>query len=300
MYIAESIKTLRKKNDWTQEEMAEAVGVSPQSVSKWERGETYPDITLLPSLANLFKVTVDELIGMEKLNDANAKASVFKAGHEQLRQGNYNLAAETFANALKSYPNDEGFMTELAMVLALHDDEAKLSQAISLSEKVISRSPREKVRHTIRAALSYMYLKAGERDKANWMAENLPHTRENRERVLKVFSENPDSNLINTSLRLLILGESDKQHDIVVDFHENIIPICTEHDLIGKIIELRRKLDQTESKTLPLVRVIDNIHLPPNHVRVRHYGDYLLDKPFTDMNVAIIEIIAALRKTAVN
>jgi len=80
MYIAENLKILRKKNDMTQEDVAEVLGVSPQSVSKWERGDTYPDITLLPSLANLYKTSIDSLIGMEKINDDKAIANAFLEG----------------------------------------------------------------------------------------------------------------------------------------------------------------------------------------------------------------------------
>jgi transcriptional regulator with XRE-family HTH domain len=68
LFISENLRKLRKGKDLTQEEAAEILNVSPQSVSKWERGETLPDITLLPSLANLYKVTVDTLIGMDKIN----------------------------------------------------------------------------------------------------------------------------------------------------------------------------------------------------------------------------------------
>ena len=58
LYIAENLKILRKKMDMTQEDVSEILGVSPQSVSKWERGDTYPDITLLPSLANLYNTSI--------------------------------------------------------------------------------------------------------------------------------------------------------------------------------------------------------------------------------------------------
>ncbi|MCL2665185.1 MAG: helix-turn-helix domain-containing protein [Defluviitaleaceae bacterium] len=54
LHIAENLKTLRKGKDLTQEEAAEILGVSPQSVSKWERGTAYPDIALLPALAKEF------------------------------------------------------------------------------------------------------------------------------------------------------------------------------------------------------------------------------------------------------
>lgn len=69
LFISENLKYLRKQKDLTQEEVAEMIGVSAQSVSKWERGDTFPDITLLPALANLYKTSVDAIIGMDKIND---------------------------------------------------------------------------------------------------------------------------------------------------------------------------------------------------------------------------------------
>ena len=55
----------RHQRNITQDELAEYMGVSKASVSKWETGATYPDITLLPRLAAFFGISVDELIGYE-------------------------------------------------------------------------------------------------------------------------------------------------------------------------------------------------------------------------------------------
>ena len=57
-YFAGNLKKLRKNADITQEKLAECLGVLPQTVSKWERAETYPDIETLPSLSNFFDVTI--------------------------------------------------------------------------------------------------------------------------------------------------------------------------------------------------------------------------------------------------
>ncbi len=119
LYIAENLKSLRKEKDFTQEQVAEMLGVSPQSVSKWERGDTYPDITLLPALANLYKTSVDAIIGMSKINDNQAKATIYNSSHEHLRNKDYSGAIAVLSEALKTFPNDEGFMSELAMALAL-------------------------------------------------------------------------------------------------------------------------------------------------------------------------------------
>ncbi len=61
--IAENIRRLRQKQNLTQVQLAERLGVSYQAVSRWENETTYPDIELLPTIAALFGVTVDELLG---------------------------------------------------------------------------------------------------------------------------------------------------------------------------------------------------------------------------------------------
>ena len=59
--IGQKIKTKRRERDLTQEELANILGVTKAAVSKWENGESYPDITMLPQIAQLFCITMDEL-----------------------------------------------------------------------------------------------------------------------------------------------------------------------------------------------------------------------------------------------
>ena len=60
--IGQRIKDLRKKNDLTQEKLADFLGVTYQSVSKWECGVTMPDLALIVPLAKLLHVSTDELL----------------------------------------------------------------------------------------------------------------------------------------------------------------------------------------------------------------------------------------------
>lgn len=62
MNLGKNISELRKKNNLTQEELANMLGVSPQAVSKWENDTACPDIALLPKIAEIFGVTIDELM----------------------------------------------------------------------------------------------------------------------------------------------------------------------------------------------------------------------------------------------
>lgn len=60
--IGAYISKLRKDQDWTQLELADQLNVSHQAVSKWERGESLPDIGTLPQVARLFGRTVDDIL----------------------------------------------------------------------------------------------------------------------------------------------------------------------------------------------------------------------------------------------
>ena len=66
IYFRENIRRLRKERDLTQEALADFLGVSFQAVSKWERGESYPDFEMLPVIADFFSVSTDELLGVDK------------------------------------------------------------------------------------------------------------------------------------------------------------------------------------------------------------------------------------------
>jgi len=61
------IRRLRMEREWTQEELAARIRVSSQAVSKWETGQSLPDISQVPTLARTFGVTTDELFGIESL-----------------------------------------------------------------------------------------------------------------------------------------------------------------------------------------------------------------------------------------
>ena len=69
------IAELRRKKGIGQQGLAEALGVSFQSVSKWETGITMPDIMLLPDIAKYFNVSVDELLGLKPLHQQEYIAS---------------------------------------------------------------------------------------------------------------------------------------------------------------------------------------------------------------------------------
>ena len=105
--VSATIRRLRREKGLTQEALAQAVGVSPQAISKWETGQTMPDITLLLPLSKELGIGVNELLGGDRrkeLEERFQKAIPF--GEE--------LTLLVSLDALKEFPDDETFRYRLA------------------------------------------------------------------------------------------------------------------------------------------------------------------------------------------
>ena len=90
LQIGENIRVYRKKKDLTQEEFAEMLGVTYQSVSRWENGNTYPDIELLPVIANILKITMDELMGMSDIEKENRATEAYDSLRRECIKKDYD------------------------------------------------------------------------------------------------------------------------------------------------------------------------------------------------------------------
>lgn len=88
------ISALRKANSMTQKELAEKLNVSDKAVSRWENGDSYPDLMLIPVIAEIFKVTADELLSGERRKDENKSA-----------ESSYKSIELLLKHSLSSYKN---------------------------------------------------------------------------------------------------------------------------------------------------------------------------------------------------
>ncbi len=98
MILADKIMELRKKNGWSQEELAEKMGVSRQSVSKWESAQSVPDLNKILMLGQIFGVTTDYLlkdeIGEEEYINDLVDSDIIKKRHVSLEEANEFLAVK--------------------------------------------------------------------------------------------------------------------------------------------------------------------------------------------------------------
>ena len=185
-------------------DIAEYLGITPQSVSKWERGESYPDITLLPALANSFETSIDLLVGMDTIRAEETRYNIHKKAVAFQRSGDYDSAGKIYRDALLIYPNKPGMILGLASTLAL---KGNTDEAIELMERGLPISINEKQKSTMRATLCFLYLKAGYEDRANRLASELPHTRESREVIQPLIQQGLTESEINENIKNILLGD---------------------------------------------------------------------------------------------
>lgn len=108
--IGANIKKLRMAKGLTQEQLAELLNLSSASISKWEAKSTYPDITMLFPLANIFDVSVDELMGYDAEKEKGDIEKLLDEYRQLQMNGQYSKAQKMIAGARKSYPNNYHIM----------------------------------------------------------------------------------------------------------------------------------------------------------------------------------------------
>lgn len=136
IYIGENIKNLRKKKDITQEQLSEFLNISNVAVSKWERGETYPDISLLPVLAKYFNVTIDELMGYDASKIQEQIDNIEKEYWQFRANGEFDNASSLISKARQAYYDDYRIMY-LYMHNAIGGHVANRSTLIDCKEELL-------------------------------------------------------------------------------------------------------------------------------------------------------------------
>ena len=128
IYLCENIKRLRQEKGITQETLADFLGVTFQSISRWERGDGYPDITLLPAIASFFDITVDDLFGISKSKNEQ-KINAYLNFFDNMGLKDLSATFTEYKKAIKEFPGDFRILVRYMYLL----QEAKIRQ-LSVSE----------------------------------------------------------------------------------------------------------------------------------------------------------------------
>ena len=146
--LGEKIKMLRKRDGRRQDDLANALGVTNQAVSRWEANKGYPDMEMIPAIANYFHVSIDELFGYD--NERETRLSNYIAEIDRMLETDGKKTAaelkrqeEYVGKALAEFPNEWRLQIRMASVLneratrgrADNPDKAIIKRATELYEK---------------------------------------------------------------------------------------------------------------------------------------------------------------------
>lgn len=207
--IGDKIRELRRRDGRKQEDLANALGVTNQAVSRWEANGGYPDLEILPSIANYFGVTIDELFGYH--NDREHKIRTIVAQIKEMNFKNNGVDANIddvialAREAMIEFPGNENIMLSFASVLynagyvrygeyhltdeegfdvydtARHREYAEWREAISIYEKLLTTLEEGDLRHQAVRELTQLYLNTGEHERALSLIETAPSIYGSRE-----------------------------------------------------------------------------------------------------------------------
>ena len=136
--IGENIRTQRKAMGLTQEQLAEAMGVTVGAVSKWESGMSNPDIGILPVLAEFFEISVDALLGCHlKGKSVEQMLENMKAMQLEKRYAEGISEAE---KALQKYPNHFDIVYQSAWLYHMKGSEQNDSAALNRALELYNRA----------------------------------------------------------------------------------------------------------------------------------------------------------------
>ena len=141
MNLGNKIRELRRERNLTQEQLAASLNISAQAVSKWEMGASYPDMAMIPTLAGLFKVSLDELFDFD-IKNVDKEIEDIRLEYLKYFWGNFEKAEKILLDGLKKYPASLQLKTELFELYAYNVDRGDevITKAFELGSHIISVS----------------------------------------------------------------------------------------------------------------------------------------------------------------
>ena len=184
--IGENIKHFRKSRDITQERLAEMLGVSCQSVSRWESGICYPDVELLPVIAGIFEVTVDKLLGVDEIAERKKVDEYLHRFQEAISKGEIDACISIAREGVAEYPNNYALLNKLMYALFVSgDDTGNIAgweenkkkydaEITALGERIMQYCPDQDIRLDAISRLAFHHCEEGRKKQGRAIYETLP------------------------------------------------------------------------------------------------------------------------------
>lgn len=251
--LGDKIKELRKRDDRKQEDLANALGVTNQAVSRWEANGGYPDMEIIPAIANYFGITIDELFGYE--NDRDKKVDSFIKQIKEMNSRNNGVDInidECLAlarEAMIEFPANEKIMLCLADVLynagyvrhgeyhlidaegynvydiERHRNYSEWREAIVIYEKLLKTLEAGEMRNNALTNLTQLYLNMGESERALAAIESAPTIRGSYECMrINAFDGKRRAEACGEALLKLICASAESIIGTMMAYEQNMSP----------------------------------------------------------------------------
>ena len=195
--IGETIKKLRKEREITQEEFAEMLGVSCQSVSRWENNSCYPDIELIPTIAAFFDISTDKLMGINKATEKKAVDRYLKDFQAAISVGNLDECIRIARAGVAEFPNNYALLNKLMYALfATGDDTANIpdwkenrlkndAEIVALGERIMKYCPDAEIKYEATDRLAFHHCEMDRIQQGRAIYESFPPMAYCREWAIK-------------------------------------------------------------------------------------------------------------------
>lgn len=251
--IGEKIKELRKRDGRKQEDLATALGVTNQAVSRWETEGSYPDMEMIPAIANYFGVTIDVLFGYENDREQKIDSLVKHIKEMNWRNNgvdiNINECVALAREGMIEFPTSEKIMLCLADVLynagyvrygeyhlidnegynvydtERHRNYAEWKEAVVLYEKLLQTLEVGEMRHNALNKLTQLYRNMGEHERALAAIESAPTIYESYEFLrINTFDGKQRAEAYGEALLKSINASSELMIGTMMSYEQNMAP----------------------------------------------------------------------------
>ena len=174
--LGNKIRALRKKKGITQEQLASALNMSPQAVSKWEIGAGYPDVALLPVIAAYFGISLDVLFDYDA---TNIEEKIMEILYSSRGGVPFDMAEKRLLEGIAAYPSADILKKELLMQYEMqmryHGCPELKEPALAIAKKLIAESNDYFIVSSAKNDMASILIMNGDYEEAKAIIESMPY-----------------------------------------------------------------------------------------------------------------------------